>query len=228
MNARNSAAAQAADMRVQARRGVWQRLLAAVGVRTGRVRRADAVAARWEHGAAGEAETARLVAPLVSLGWVMRHDLRMPGSRANLDHLLISPCGTAVVVLDSKHWHRGRTTAMVGGRVHCGAAGRDPRHDRQGEVDAVASYARRVHRALDLPGVVVWPLLVVHGSPIAGGRLEARAPDWDNAVHILGPARLVPTLAAAPKVADPVRAAAVAARVDRVLLPYVPGPRRVR
>ncbi|MFD4795958.1 nuclease-related domain-containing protein [Streptomyces anulatus] len=222
MTARNSAATKATDMRARARRGVWQRLLAALGVRTGRVRRADAVAARWEHGAAGEAETARLVAPLVSLGWVIRHDLRMPGSRANLDHLLVSPCGTAVVVLDSKNWHRGRTTVLVDGRVHCGV------EDRQAQVDAVASYARRVSRALDLPGVMVWPLLVVHGSPIAGGRLEARAPDWDGAVHVLGPARLVPTLAAAPKAHDPARAAAVVARVDRVLLPYVPGPRRVR
>ncbi|MFH9236090.1 nuclease-related domain-containing protein [Streptomyces globisporus] len=222
MTARNSAAAQAAEMRARARRGVWQRLLAALGVRTGRVRRADAVAARWEHGAAGEAATARLVAPLVSQGWAVRHDLRMPGSRANLDHLLVSPCGTAVVVLDSKHWHRGRTTAMVGGRVYCGD------DDRQAQVDAVARYAARVSRALDLPGVVVWPLLVVHGSPIAGGRLEARAPDWGGVVHVLGPARLVPTLAAAPKVHDPARAAAVAARVNRVLTPYIPGPRRVR
>ncbi|MFE9461655.1 nuclease-related domain-containing protein [Streptomyces californicus] len=222
MTIRNSAAAQAAELRANARRGVWQRLLAALGVRTGRVRRADAVAARWEHGAAGEAETARLVAALESQGWAIRHDLRMPGSRANLDHLLISPCGTAVVVLDSKHWHRGRTTTLVGGRVHCGA------DDRQAQVDAVARYAARVARTLDLPGVVVWPLLVVHGSPIAGGRLEASAPDWGGAVHVLGPARLVPTLAAAPKAHDPARAAAVVARVDRVLLPYVPGPRRVR
>ncbi|MFE9758270.1 hypothetical protein ACFYPP_33570, partial [Streptomyces microflavus] len=117
---------------------------------------------------------------------------------------------------------RGRTTTMVGGRVHCGT------DDRQAQVDAVASYARRVFRALGLPGVVVWPLLVIHGSPIAGGRLEASAPDWDGVVHVLGPARLVPTLAAAPKLHDPARVAAVVARVDRVLLPYVPGPRRVR
>ncbi|WP_097965008.1 nuclease-related domain-containing protein [Streptomyces sp. or20] len=222
MKVRNSAAAQAAEMRAKARRGVWQRVLAALGVRTGRVRRADAVAARWEHGAAGEEATARLVAALGSQGWVIRHDLRMPGSRANLDHLLISPCGMAVVVLDSKNWHRGRTTTLVGNRVRCGT------DDRHGQVEAVASYARRVSRTLNLPGVVVWPLLVIHGSPIAGGRLEARAPEWDGVVHVLGPARLVPTLAAAPKAHDPARAAAVVARVDRVLLPYVPGPRRVR
>ncbi|ACX71183.1 hypothetical protein pZL12.106c [Streptomyces phage ZL12] len=193
---------------------MWQRLLAALGVRTGRVRRADDVAARWEHGAAGEAATARLVAPLVSQGWGIRHDLRMPGSRANLDHLLVSPCGTAVVVVDSKHWHRGRTTLLDRGRVHCGA------DDRQDQVDAVARYAARVSRALNLPGVAVWPLLVIHGSPIAGGRLEAQAPDWGGVVHVLGPARLVPTLAAAPKAHDQARAAAVAARVDRVLTPY--------
>jgi hypothetical protein len=169
---------------------------------------------RWDIGAAAEQETGRILAGLEAAGWHIRHDLALPGSRANLDHVLVSPCGTAVVVLDTKRWHRGRTTAVVRGRVHCG------REDRHRQVEAVASYARRTAGVLSLPAGAVWPLLVVHGSPIVGGRLEARAPGWDGVVHVMGPEWLVPTLAAAPKRRDPARARELAARVDRLLRPY--------
>ncbi|WSF22057.1 NERD domain-containing protein (plasmid) [Streptomyces sp. NBC_01353] len=178
------------------------------------MRRADAHAARAEHGAEGERMTAGLLRPLEAAGWHVRHDLVLPGSRANLDHVLVSPCGTAVVVLDTKRWRRGWPTQLVRGRVYCGA------EDRHRQVEAVASYARRVAVALGLPAGAVWPLLVVHGSPIVGGWLEARAPGWDGVVHILGPGLLVPTLAAAPRQRDPRRAAALAAHVDQVLRPY--------
>jgi hypothetical protein len=93
--------------------------------------------------------------------------------------------------------------------------------DRHGQVEAVARYAARTAQALRMPGVVVWPLLVVHGSPVAGrGRLEARAPGWDGPVWVLGPELLVPTLASAPAGRDPRRAAVLAARVGEVLRPY--------
>jgi hypothetical protein len=39
----------------------------------------------WRRGAAGERRTARLLAPLEREGWVVLHDLAIPGSRANLD-----------------------------------------------------------------------------------------------------------------------------------------------
>ena len=210
----NSAAREAAAIRARARRGLWRRLTAAVGLNPA-ARRADAQAALWAHGAAGETATAALLRPLEAQGWHVRHDLRLPHSRANLDHVLVSPCGRAVVVLDTKTWHRGRTTQLVRGRVCCGG------EDRQGQVQKVADYAGRVHQALALPGVVVWPLLVVHGSPIAGGRLEARASGWGGPVWVLGPNWLVPTLAGAPKGRDARRSAVLAGRVDAVLRPYV-------
>ncbi|MFE4915870.1 nuclease-related domain-containing protein [Streptomyces sp. NPDC056652] len=225
MTPRNSAAARAAALRAQARRGPRRRLLALLGVRTAAMRQADAQAAQWERGAKGEKVTVRLLRPLTRWGWfrrllgrpvwVIRHDLRLRGRRFNLDHVLVSPCGTAVVVLDTKAWHRGRTTALVRGRVCCGA------EDRHDQVEKVAGYAAAVQAALGMPGVTVWPLLVVHGSPIAGGRLEARVAGWDGPVHVLGPDWLVPTLAAAPKVRDARRAALLARRVDEVLRPYV-------
>jgi hypothetical protein len=128
--------------------------------------------------------------------------------------VLVSPCGTAVVVLDTKRWHAQRPTWLVQGRVHCGA------DDRHGQVEAVARYAARVARVLQLPAGSVWPLLVVHGSQVAGGRLEARAPAWQGPVWVLGPDWLVPTLARAPGGRDPGRAAALAARVAQTLPQY--------
>ncbi|WP_406163936.1 nuclease-related domain-containing protein [Streptomyces sp. NBC_01005] len=214
VTARNSAAAHAAALRAGARRGLWRRLLAFLGLGGARVRRADAAAARWAHGAAGEETTARLLAQLEAAGWHVRHDLQVAGRRFNLDHVLTSPCGTALVVLDTKAWHRGRTTTLVGGRVHCGT---DDRHD---QVVKVAGYAEVVAAAVGLLPDQVWPLIVVHGSPIAGGRLEARVPGQRGVVHVLGPDWLVPTLAGAPKARDPRRAAQLAGRVDSVLLPY--------
>ncbi|MGW1468482.1 nuclease-related domain-containing protein [Streptomyces sp. NPDC002308] len=212
---RNSAAVRAAALRAEARGGMLRRLLALFGVRTAGARRAESVAARWEHGARGEETTAGLLAALEARGWGIRHDRQVPGRRFNLDHVLVSPCGTAVVVLDTKTWHRGRTTTVVGGRVHCGT------QDRHGQVEAVARYAQVVSRALRMPGVVVWPLLVVHGSPVAGGQLEVQAPGWNGVVHVLGPDLLLPVLAAAPRAVNRARAAALARRVDTVLVPYI-------
>jgi hypothetical protein len=178
-------------------------------------RRADALAARTALGAEWEQHTARMLRPLEAAGWHVLHDRRLPGrGRANLDHVLVSPCGTAVVILDTKRWHAGRPTTLIRSRVCCGV------EDRHGQVEAVARYAARAAQALAVPGVVVWPLLVVHGSPIAGGRLEARAPGWDGPVWVLRPDLLVPTLAAAPAGRDPQRAAQLAARVAAVLPPY--------
>jgi nuclease-like protein len=59
----------------------------------------------WRRGAAGERRTARLLAPLERRGWVVLHDLAIPGSAANIDHVVIGPGG--VLVVDSKQY-RGR------------------------------------------------------------------------------------------------------------------------
>jgi hypothetical protein len=121
-----------------------------------------------------------------------------------------------VVVLDTKAWHRRRTTGLVSGRVHCGE------RDWHDQVDKVAGYARRVAAAVDIPASAVRPLMVVHGSPVAGGYLEASTPD--GPVLVLSPALLVPTLRSAPRtLPDAWRAGGLADRVDAVLTPYVDG-----
>ncbi|MEU5322951.1 nuclease-related domain-containing protein [Streptomyces sp. NPDC021056] len=181
--------------------------------------RADAQAALWDRGAAGEEATARLLAHLLAYGWKVRHDVRLRGRRYNIDHVLVSPCGTAVVVLDTKVWHRGRPTVLLRGRVHCGTG--NQAEDRHAQIEKVAGYAADVQGALGLPGVVVWPLLVVHNSPVAGGELAASAPRWGGAVYVMSADRLVPRLVGAVKDRpDPGRAGVVLARVDEVLVPY--------
>jgi hypothetical protein len=75
------------------------------------LRRRELVAS-WRQGAKGERQTAKLLAKLDREGWKILHDLAIPGSRANVDHLAIGSGG--VWVIDSKLWSS---------RVHW-----DPRH----------------------------------------------------------------------------------------------------
>jgi hypothetical protein len=56
----------------------------------------------WRRGAQGERRTARLLDRLVCDGYVVFHDLAVPGSPANVDHLVIGPSG--VFMIDSKQW----------------------------------------------------------------------------------------------------------------------------
>ncbi|WP_405608259.1 nuclease-related domain-containing protein [Streptomyces sp. NBC_01508] len=213
MSAGGSASARAAALRAAARKGWWRRVLAWLGVGGRATRRADARAALWSHGAAGEERTARLLAELQAQGWVVWHDLMLYGRRFNLDHVLISPCGTAVVVLDTKAWRRTWTTGLLHGRVYCGP------DDRHNQVEKVASYAQAVAGVAGLRPAAVRPLIVVHGSPVAGGFLEVMTPH--GLVRVLSPESLVPTLVNGAGAADLWRAGALAEQVGRVLSPYV-------
>ncbi len=71
---------------------------------------------RWARGAAGEQATAALLAGLAPRRWTVLHDLAVPGSRANIDHLVIGPTGLWVV--DSKAF-RGKVQVRWG-RVQVG------------------------------------------------------------------------------------------------------------
>jgi len=55
---------------------------------------------RWGRGAAGEERTAEILSGMPRRRWVVHHDLALPGSRANVDHLAIGPTG--VWLVDSK------------------------------------------------------------------------------------------------------------------------------
>ncbi|HET9077287.1 MAG TPA: nuclease-related domain-containing protein [Acidimicrobiales bacterium] len=55
---------------------------------------------RWSRGAAGERRSAEILAGLPGRRWVVRHDLSIPGSRANIDHVVVGRTG--VWVIDTK------------------------------------------------------------------------------------------------------------------------------
>ncbi len=64
------------------------------------VRRREKDPERWLRGAAGEQATAAVLAGLATRRWVVLHDRAVPGTRANIDHLVIGPTG--VWLIDSK------------------------------------------------------------------------------------------------------------------------------
>jgi Nuclease-related domain len=116
----------------------------------------------WQRGAAGERHTARLLRRLTHDGYVIFHDLRVPGSDANVDHLVIGPTG--VFVIDSKQWT---------GSVHQSADGlawhNHYRLDRT--LDTVRWEAETLGWLL---GTRPAALLCVHSAHVQGGGLHAQ------------------------------------------------------
>jgi Nuclease-related domain len=56
----------------------------------------------WACGANGESALGKLLNPLRKEGMAVLHDRRIPGSRANIDHIVIAPAG--VFVIDAKNY----------------------------------------------------------------------------------------------------------------------------
>jgi hypothetical protein len=117
----------------------------------------DAVA--WRRGAAGERRTARLLAALEQHGWAVLHDLAVPGSQANVDHLVIGPGG--VFVIDSKQY-RGRLRLDPSGRLWHG------RYPLTPTLRAVEFEADQAAVVLPDPGMAVVPIVAVHGAQVPG------------------------------------------------------------
>jgi hypothetical protein len=69
----------------------------------------------WRRGALGEQRTARLLASLERHGHQVFHELAIPGSVANVDHLVVGPTG--VFVIDSKRY-RGHLHYSAGRLWH--------------------------------------------------------------------------------------------------------------
>src|SRR5215208_5094011 len=112
-------------------------------------------------GRRGERRTARLLAPLERHGWEALHDLAVPGSRANLDHLVIGPGG--VFVIDSKQY-RGRLQLDPSGRLWHG------RYPLAPTLRAVSWEADQAAQVLPDPGVVMLPVVAVHGAQVPWAR----------------------------------------------------------
>jgi hypothetical protein len=116
----------------------------------------------WQRGAAGERQTARLLGRLTRDGYVVFHDLAVPGSPANVDHLVIGRSG--VFVIDSKQWT---------GSVHQGADGLvwHNHYPLDRTLETVRWEAQQISRPL---GTRIHPLLCVHGAHVHGGGLHVQ------------------------------------------------------
>jgi hypothetical protein len=165
--------------------------LAAVAVGWGLWFRPSRDAIAWRRGAAGERRTARLLNPLERHGWAVLHDLAVPGSRANIDHLVIGPGG--VFVIDSKHY-RGRLQLDSSGQLW---HGRYPLAPTLGAVDFEADQAAQV---LVVPEVVV-PIVAVHDGQVPWGKVVTQG------VPVVAAKRLPSMLRQLPAVLGPERVA---------------------
>jgi hypothetical protein len=116
----------------------------------------------WQRGAKGEQQTARLLGRLGREGYVVFHDLAMPDSPANLDHLVVGPSG--VFVIDSKQWT---------GQVHQSADGL-LWHDHYRLDRTLATIRWQAETLGRLLGVPVAPLVCVYGARIQHGGLRAQ------------------------------------------------------
>jgi len=164
--------------------------LAAVAAGWGLRFRPSSEAIAWRRGAAGERRTARLLGPLEQLGWVVLHDLAVPGGRANIDHLAIGPGG--IFVVDSKQY-RGRLQLDGSGRLWHG------RYPLAATLQAVSLEADQAARVLPDPGVVVVPIVAVHGAQVPWGKVVM------NGVPIVPARRLPSMLRQLPAVLGPQR-----------------------
>jgi hypothetical protein len=149
----------------------------------------------WRRGAAGERRTARLLGPLERQGWSVLHDLTVPGSRANIDHLVIGPGG--VFVIDSKQY-RGRLQLDSSRRLWHG------RYPLAPALGAVSFEADQAAQILPDPGVAVLPVVAVHGAQVPWGKVVV------DGVPVVPARRLPSMLRQLPVVLGPERVVVLA------------------
>jgi hypothetical protein len=120
----------------------------------------------WQTGAEGEVRTGRLLEPLEADGFRILHDRKIPGSRANIDHIVIGPPG--IFVVETKSYAgslqiRGNEVFVAGRR-------------KTGMIDEVKREASAVQTALDeevaAHGWTVTPVICVHRADLPWFRSE--------------------------------------------------------
>jgi len=125
----------------------------------------------WASGGQGEAKNGAWLDKLRNEGVAVLHDRRIPGSRANIDHIVISPACSSVFVVDSKRY-KGRVEQRDRGGLfrtdlHLCVGGRD----RTSLVGGMAAQVDAVRKALDRHEE--W-----HGVPVVPVLLFADPDNW--------------------------------------------------
>jgi hypothetical protein len=182
-------------------------------------RRRREIVSGWLQGSKGEQLTARALRPLKREGWRIFHDLQVPGSAANIDHLLIGPGG--VWVIDSKLWHGQLRWNPVQGWLH----GQHPvlpdlnttRWEAAQVEEALTPAIFRVLRDHDLTSMKVHMAWCTHGLQLPGGRVRV-----DGEV-VAAPGQLLKVLREGRGPTLPAAAVAeLASEVETVLRPAAP------
>jgi hypothetical protein len=155
----------------------------------------------WRDGARGERATARLLRRLPRHGYTVFHDVAIPGTPANADHVVIGPAG--VVLVDSKRY-AGRVWQSPNGRVW------HNHYPMDRPLRALRLEAAAIQRAL---GARVRPLVCVHGAHVDFAGLTA------GDIDILPKGRLPGVVAAAPPRLSQTEVAALVAHARAVLGP---------
>jgi Nuclease-related domain len=120
-----------------------------------------------------------LLGPLERHGWAVLHDLAVPHSQANIDHLVIGPGG--VFVIGSKQY-RGRLELDPSGRLWHG------RYPPAPTLEAVSFEADQAAVVLPDPGMAVVPIVAVHGAQVPWGKVVV------DGVPVVSAQRRLPSL----------------------------------
>ena len=168
-------------------------------------------ARRREVGAAGERRVASELAVLEGEGWRLLHDRRLPGRRANVDHVAVGPGG--VWVIETKCWS---------GRIDVGpGAVRQGRRRADAVLDQVWEQTRAVSALVAEFGVDARPIVCIAGGELSIGR-DRSGRRAMGPVEFHAPDALVRRLRLAPVVLSPAQAASVADVIARALPPAAP------
>jgi hypothetical protein len=146
----------------------------------------------WAKGAAGERRTASDLARLPT-AFVVLHDLRMPGSRANIDHLVIGPTG--VFTVETKSYAKG--VQIKGKRAMTGGRSMDA---------AIAQAHRQAETMAGVLGHEVRPVICVQDGPLELGWLSRPTV---AGVRFTTGKRLARVLAEGPTILDAVTIASI-------------------
>lgn len=167
----------------------------------------------WATGADGEERTAAALEPLVADGFRILHDRRIPGSRANIDHIVIGPPGVFVIEtksLNGKLEIRGSEVYVAGRR-------------RTAMLDEVRREVAAVESAigpeLAAVGIRVRPIICVHRAELPLFRSEA------NGVPIVSAKGMLKRLRSAPARLDADVIGRIASTADARLRPARPRDR---
>ncbi len=139
----------------------------------------------WAQGAVGEEIVAQHLDRLVSPSVLVLHDRKIPGSRANIDHIVVTRAG--VTVIDSKRYLRKRPERYAGNGLKVGGRRRDSL------LEGMNTQLQRVRAELpdsvDLAGVLCF---VDADWPIIGGSFSVKG------IRVLWPKLLVKELSRQP------------------------------